>query len=291
MNRKWKPKLLPGEAVLWPQQPPFRLRLKIETMPDRIQSATLTRTSSLSTSDSISTAYPPLAYRNVVARGPSLARRWAFWVVGSEGFLWAALWWFWYRNTPQEQPGISAAELNEVEAGPAAPLSHAIPWALLLRSKQLWLISTMYALYVWGSWFYFSWLHTYLIKGCGFTEMAMSSVSSILFFMGACGNIAGGFLSDSPMKRFGLRNGRRWVGSFSLASSSCLFLATALSPDKWIAIALLTAGLFVLDFLVPTAWAVCLDVGQNHAGAVTGVMSTAGQAGGFIRTVLFGYIA
>ncbi len=215
----------------------------------------------------------------------------AFWIVGAVGFVWVAIWWFWYRNTPQEQPGITATELAELSTRPSAQLSHSIPWPMFVRSKQLWLISTMYALYVWGSWFYFSWLHTYLMKGRGFSETEMSAVSSVPFFMGACGNLVGGILSDYLAKRFGLRNGRRWVGCFSLASSSCLFLATALTFDKWAAIILLTAGLFVLDFLVPTAWAVCLDVGQNHAGAVTAVMSTAGQAGGFVCTVLFGYIA
>lgn len=215
----------------------------------------------------------------------------AFWAVGSTGFLWVAFWWFWYRNTPAEQPGISSQELAELSTSSSASGHVSIPWALFLRSKQLWLISTMYGLYVWGSWFYFSWLHIYLIKGRGFTESEMGSVASIPFFMGACGNLLGGFLSDHLVQKHGLRNGRRWVGCFSLASSSCLFLATALTADKWSAIVLLTSGLFVLDFLVPTAWAVCLDVGQSHAGAVTGVMSTAGQAGGFVCTVLFGYIA
>jgi nitrate/nitrite transporter NarK len=207
------------------------------------------------------------------------------------GFVWVALWWFWYRNTPAEQPGITSQKLAELHTSSSAPGHVSIAWALFFRSKQLWLISMMYGLYVWGSWFYFSWLHIHLIKGRGFTESEMGSVASIPFFMGACGNLLGGFLSDHLARKYGLRNGRRWVGCFSLASSSCLFLATALTADKWTSIVLLTSGLFVLDFLVPTAWAVCLDVGQSHAGAVTAVMSTAGQASGFVCTVLFGYVA
>jgi len=42
--------------------------------------------------------------------------------------------------------------------------------------------------------------------------------------------------------------------------------------------------------MLPCAWAICLDVGQKHAGAVTGAMNSAGQAGGYICTVLFGYL-
>jgi len=43
-------------------------------------------------------------------------------------------------------------------------------------------------------------------------------------------------------------------------------------------------------FMLPTAWAVCLDIGKKYAGAVTGAMNTAGQIGSFISSVCFGYI-
>lgn len=214
----------------------------------------------------------------------------AFWIVGSAGFGWTAVWWFWYRNSPSAQPGITDRELQEIHSLDEAPASHSIPWRKLAHCRQLWLICGMYGLYVWGSWFYFSWLHTYLIKGRAFTEGEIGKVGSLPFLMGACGNVAGGFLSDHLARRYGVRNGRRWVGAGSLACSSLLFAATALSEGKLAPLALLTIGLFVLDFLVPTAWAVCLDVGRKHAGAVAAIMSTAGQAGGFACTVLFGYI-
>ena len=42
--------------------------------------------------------------------------------------------------------------------------------------------------------------------------------------------------------------------------------------------------------MLPSAWAICLDIGRNHSGVVTGVMNTAGQLGGFVCSVLFGYI-
>jgi nitrate/nitrite transporter NarK len=44
------------------------------------------------------------------------------------------------------------------------------------------------------------------------------------------------------------------------------------------------------DFALPVAWAVCLDVGRQHTGVVTGAMNMAGQLGSFLTTVLFGYI-
>lgn len=79
----------------------------------------------------------------------------AFWLVGSVGFIWAAVWWLWYRNNPSEHPGISRQELAELNAIGPVVAENSVPWGELARSRQMWLICAMYTLYVWGSWFYF----------------------------------------------------------------------------------------------------------------------------------------
>lgn len=213
----------------------------------------------------------------------------AFWIFGAAGIVWAAVWWFWYRDRPREQPGITGQELAEI--GDTVPTSHGTaPWRAILRSRQLWLIVVMYWFYVWGSWFYFSWLHTWLVLGRGFTETEMGIFSALPFLLGALGNIAGGYLSDRMVRRYGLRIGRRVVSCASLAGASLLILATAFSSTKTSAIVLLTLGFGVMDLMLPSAWAVCLDIGREHAGVVAGAMNTSGQFGGFVCTVLFGYI-
>jgi nitrate/nitrite transporter NarK len=148
----------------------------------------------------------------------------------------------------------------------------------------------MYCCYAWGSWFYFSWLHTWLVKGRGFTEAEMGIFSALPFLLGAAGNLAGGFVSDAAVRRFGLRYGRVIVGSTCLTIGACLLVATALTRDRGMAVALLSIGFGVLDLMLPSAWAICLDISGPHAGAVSGAMNTAGQLGGFMCTVLFGYI-
>jgi nitrate/nitrite transporter NarK len=46
----------------------------------------------------------------------------------------------------------------------------------------------------------------------------------------------------------------------------------------------------VLDLMLPATWSLCLDLGRAHAGSLSGAMNTAGLAGGFVCTVLFGYL-
>jgi nitrate/nitrite transporter NarK len=220
----------------------------------------------------------------------SLGWRASFWIFGAIGLAWASIWYWWYRDEPAAQPGISEGELREIGAGAEAHTPSEIPWGVLFRSRQLWLIIGMYSCYAWGSWFYFSWLHTYLVKGRGFSESEMGFLSVSPFILGALANVAGGFLSDSLSSRLGLRTGRRLVGSACLTGSALLLVATAATGSPNHAVVFLSLGLGVMDLMLPTAWAICLDIGHPYAGAVTGAMNMSGQFGGFACTVVFGYV-
>jgi predicted MFS family arabinose efflux permease len=214
----------------------------------------------------------------------------AFRILGAIGLVWALVWYGWYRDEPAAPPGVTDEDRGEPGASPNGHHGSLIPWRLLLRSGQLWLILGMYFCYAWGSWFYFSWLHTYLVKGRGFSEKEMGVFSSLPFILGALGNVGGGFLGDALARRFGLRTGRRLVGSLSLTATALLLIATALTPAQTMVIVFLTIGFGVMDLMLPAAWAICLDMAPRYAGAVTGAMNMSGQFGGFLCTVLFGYV-
>jgi fucose permease len=138
--------------------------------------------------------------------------------------------------------------------------------------------------------FYLSWLHTYLVNGRGLTEQEMGAYSALPFLMGMIGTLTGGFLGDRLVKRLGLSLGRRLMGSVSLGLTTLIFLATAMTSGKVSAIVLLSVGFGVMDCMLPSAWAICLDVGGPYAGAVSGAMNMAGSFGGFACAVSFGYL-
>jgi len=148
----------------------------------------------------------------------------------------------------------------------------------------------MYQCYAWGIWFFISWYPTYLVKGRGLTQDEMGHYAALPFLLGSVGNLAGGHLCDRLGRRFGLGVGRRLVGSVSLLASALFLLATALTTGKWTGIVLLPLGLGVMDCMVPAAWSTCTDIGGRWSGAVSGAMNTAGQVGGFLSIVLFGYL-
>lgn len=214
-----------------------------------------------------------------------------FYVFGAVGLVWAAAWWLWYRDFPAQHAAVSAAELAETQSEESSPGHSDIPWGRLFRSPQLWVIMAMYGGYVWGMMFYLTWLPEYLIKGRGLDEAQMARFASLPFLLGACGNVTGGFLSDWLSRRHGLRVGRAYQGSACLAAGAACLLAAALVRDNITAAVLLGVSFGLMDMMLPCAWAVCLDVGRKYVGAVSGAMNTAGQAGGFVCTLSFGYLA
>ena len=216
--------------------------------------------------------------------------RFVFVLFGVLGVAWAAAWWLWFRDSPQEQPGIRKEELNEIAKGAHAGTRYAIPWKRLLASRQLWMISIAYSCYAWGTYFYFTWFPSWMIRSAHFSERQMGFYAALPFLCGIIGNLAGGVVSDSLVKRYGLKFGRRVVLSIALIVGSGMLMGMSLVSGKTAVVALACLGFGVTDLMLPSAWSLCLDIGGEFAGTVSGVMNTAGQFGGALCTVLFGYM-
>jgi MFS transporter, ACS family, glucarate transporter len=208
----------------------------------------------------------------------SLGWRAAFWIFGALGLIWAVIWSAWYRD----DPGPASNGHTSVGSG--------VPWGRLFRAPQLWLLMAMYWCYVWGSMFYLTWFPTYLMHGRGLSEQEVGIYAASPFVLGVLGNLAGGHLSDRMARRYGLGPGRRLVGTASLTIAAALILVSALTPGKAASIVFLSLGFGAMDCMLPSAWAICLELGNEHSGAVTGAMNSAGQAGGLACSVLFGYL-
>ncbi|MBQ3699497.1 MAG: MFS transporter [Prevotella sp.] len=199
----------------------------------------------------------------------------AFYLLGALGIIWAIVWWLYYRDaTPS---GMTSSTSKT-----------AIPWTALLRAPQFWLICGMYFFYAFGSWFFFSWFPTFMELGRGFDKSELTYAVAVPFVMSMIGNIAGGHLTDRLTQRYGIKIGRKALGSTSLAVSAvCMFLA-AFIPGKMAVFVFLSLCFGIFDLMLPSAWALCIDLGKRHAGTLSGAMNTAGNIGGFCCGILFG---
>ena len=93
----------------------------------------------------------------------------AFFVFGATGVIWAAVWYAWFRDSPAEKSGMTAAELAAI--GTSAPAhGHGFPWRMAFRSETVLAMLATAFCYVYVYTFFQTWFHTFLIKGRGFTE-------------------------------------------------------------------------------------------------------------------------
>ncbi len=215
-----------------------------------------------------------------------------FWMLGVIGLIWSSAWWIWFRNQPDEMTGISVCELDEIRAGAPAVNLHetAVPWRRLFGLSQLWLIVVAYFCYAWGSWFYFGWFTTWLVRGAGFSVSQMGLFASFPFLVGMLGNLIGGVLSEHLVERYGPKNTYRWVTSICLVVTGALLYGMSSVHSHVAIIVLASLGFGVMDLMLPSAWAMCLSIGGRFGGTATGVMNTSGNLGGWLCTVVFGYV-
>ena len=207
----------------------------------------------------------------------------AFYLLGALGIVWAAVWYWYYRN-----PGETSN--SSISSNSSKTSETSIPWGQLFGNSQFWLICGMYFFYAFGSWFFFSWFPTFMELGRGFDKSELTYAVAVPFIMSMLGNIAGGHLTDRLSKKYGIKTGRKALGSTSLAVSAvCMFLA-AFIPGKMAVFVFLSLCFGIFDLMLPSAWALCIDLGKQHAGTLSGAMNTAGNIGGFCCGILFGQL-
>ncbi|QQV77339.1 MFS transporter [Sphingomonas aliaeris] len=212
-----------------------------------------------------------------------------FVVLGAIGFVWAIVWRSWFRDRPGDQPGITAEEVADIGIDETG--GHlGTPWRKLLSLPQLWLIALAYCFYAFGSWFFFNWFPTWMVKGAGFSVAEMGLYGSIPFLLGVVGNLAGGVLCDRLAQRIGIRRAYSLIASTCLTVTAALLVGLSLATGKVAIIVLAGAAFMVMDLMLPAAWAMCMAIGGRYGGTASGVMNTAGNLGGFVCSVAFGYI-
>ncbi len=216
--------------------------------------------------------------------------RGAFWVFAALGVTWAAVWYFYYRDTPEEHAGVNQAERDLIGSG--RKRSTDIPWRSILSHSNLWILAVMYFCYNFNLNVYNDWFPTYLHDSRGMTLARMGIYASLPLFAGTLGDIAGGSFSDMVLKRTANVNlARRWVAIAGFILSAAATIPAIFAHDPKVSVAFYCAAFFGLEWTVGVSWAVPLDIGGDFAGSVSAVMNSLGNAGGALSSFVVTYAA
>jgi sugar phosphate permease len=232
---------------------------------------------------------------------PALGWRSVFYICGAVGFIWSVWWYLSYRNLPEEHRMVNRAELQQIRGLDAAgEIKQAaiekdgasVPWGTLLRSPNMWAIMCAYFTYVYCLYIFLTWLPSYLVEFRHFTLVKVGMFASLPLFAGVIGDTVGGLATDWLLRKTrSTRFARRTVAIVGLLGCAVFMVAAGRTEDAYTAVYSLTTAMFFLECTIGPAWAVPMDCGGKYSGTVSGMMNMAGNIGGAISPLVFGYLA
>jgi MFS transporter, ACS family, glucarate transporter len=214
----------------------------------------------------------------------------AFFAFGVLGSVWAAVWFSYYRDTPEEHSGVNAAERELIGTGKKR--SNVVPWRQILTHGNLWILALMYFCYNYNLNVYNDWFPSYLRESRGLSLAQMGFYTSLPLFAGTLGDLAGGWFSDLVLRKTGNVNlARRWVAIAGFLLSAAATVPATLAHDPKVSVAYYCVAFFGLEWTVGISWALPLDIGGDFAGSVSAVMNTFGNIGGAVSSTFVTYAA
>lgn len=222
--------------------------------------------------------------------------RWSFWVSAILGLIAGLVWYLLARDVPEEHPWVDREERALIEAGLPQPAEEhdthrTLPWAAILRSRELLAITASYFAYGYAAYIFFSWFFIYL-SSVRKLDLKSSSYYSMLPFiaMALCSPL-GGWISDVLTRRFGKRVGRCGIAAVGIALSAVFIALGTQVASAQLASVVLAGGAGALYLSQSSFWSVTADVAGSSAGSVSGIMNMGGQIGGAVTASLTPWIA
>ena len=235
----------------------------------------------------------------------------AFWILGLGGAVWAAFFFAWFRDRPEDKPQVNREERELIRAGEAGagsiyddapnwcgeaadepargdarPTGAAFRWLSLFSPNVLALCLVSFCV-SFCFYFYITFLPKYLKDQFHVDYSQSQFLSGLPLLLGGFACLAGGFLSDFAIRRTG---SKRWGRSLIPiagwgAAALCVFAVPQFQSASAV-MALLALGFVFQDLGVPSMWSLPADIGGRFAGTLGGWMNTAGAIGGMLSPLV-----
>ncbi|HEX8787879.1 MAG TPA: MFS transporter [Telluria sp.] len=218
-----------------------------------------------------------------------------FAIVGGLGVVWALVWWRMFRETPAQHPGVNPAELAHIHDGlvqRSADTSMPMKWYELFKHRNIWAMCIGFFMINYNSYFFITWLPTYLVKERHMGLLEMGFMASLPLTISMVVEVLAGWLSDKVYKsgKLSLTAIRKTFLVVGLVMASSIgFAAFAESP--MMAVVLLCIAKSGTTVAASQVWALPGDVApRNMTSMVAGVQNSISNLGGVIGPIVTGAI-
>jgi MFS family permease len=218
--------------------------------------------------------------------------RGSFVILGVCSLLWVLVWVIYFRDNPAAHKGITTAELERLPN--RGTLSQAarpkVPWMRL--GRRMLPVTAVYFCYGWTLWLYLNWLPSFFLHEYELDISRSALFASAVFFAGVGGDLLGGTISDTILRRTGdlLKARRNVVVAGFLGSFLCLLPIFA-THELTIIVLSLAAAFFFAEVVIGPMWSIPMDIAGTYSGTASGLMNTGSALAAILSPLAFGYIA
>jgi cyanate permease len=213
--------------------------------------------------------------------------RWLFPMFSVLGIGWVLVWLIWFRDEPSLHRQVNVQELALIGVKPPKP-HPPVPWRRLLRNRNIIAVCLICGSWLYGWYFWLTWLPTYLLRERGFDLKEAGWMSALPLVSTAIGMFAGGWLSDTLSRRWGRHKGRRAPALAGLPIAVVSIVAGVLVESPTTSVLLLSLAAGTAAAAITPVFAVCVEVGGEHAGVATGTMNMVGNLFGALCPIVVG---
>nr|WP_027937679.1 MFS transporter [Anaeroarcus burkinensis] len=219
-----------------------------------------------------------------------------FVIIGVAGVVWSVVWFWYFRDIPEEHKGVNAAELKHIRDGQATKQGigneQPMKWYELLKYRNIWAMCIGFFMINYTSYFFITWLPTYLIKDKGMGMLAMGFAAMMPLLISMVVEVAAGWASDKVYSKgwLSLTVTRKVFLVGGLLMASCIGLA-AFAESAVTAVLLLCIAKSGTTVAASQVWALPGDVApKNMTSVVAGLQNSVSNMGGVVGPIVTGAI-
>ena len=220
--------------------------------------------------------------------------RMMFFIISSIGIVWAGVWYWLYRDRPQECRFVNEQELAHINQGRVKSTKQekdAVNWWYLLTHPVL--VANNIAYFAFGYMLFFAtlWLPGYFLKEHGLNLKSVGWYLTIPWLVSAIFLKAGGVLSDWLYQKTGsVRTSRSHVIWITQALSAICFVFLSYTSSLSMSIFFLSLGLGFGFMPQPAFFSINIDIAKERAGSAQGITSSCLSVAGIVAPVITGWL-
>ena len=222
---------------------------------------------------------------------------WVFGIYCLPGFLFAVLFYLWFRDEPHQHIKVNEAEVelirglrDKAEKGQTddeMTEHEPTPWREILTSRSILALCGQQVFRAMGYMFFGSWFATFLRETREVDTAVAGVLTGLPILAVIIGSSTGGIVSDWILAKTGNRRlSRQGVAAVALLACAILVLLSSPVANPWLAVALISAGAFCAAFGGPCAYTSTIDMGGRHVPMVFSTMNMAGNIGAFVFPIV-----